>query len=107
MVLTDQTVTRFRETQMKRLGTMWDWSHEVVTSHPDYYKWTQWIFLQMLKAGMAYRATAPVIWCPSCLTVLANEQTEEEKQPDGTVARSASAATRRSRSAIWSSGSFA
>jgi leucyl-tRNA synthetase len=78
MELTDRTVARFRETQMKRLGTMWDWSHAVVTSHPDYYTWTQWIFLQMLKAGMAYRATAPVTWCPSCLTVLANEQTEEE-----------------------------
>jgi leucyl-tRNA synthetase len=78
MELTDRTVARFRETQMKRLGTMWDWSHEVVTSHPEYYKWTQWIFLQMLKAGMAYRATAPVTWCPSCLTVLANEQTEAE-----------------------------
>jgi leucyl-tRNA synthetase len=78
MELTDRTVTRFRETQMKRLGTMWDWSHEVITSHPNYYKWTQWIFLQMIKAGMAYRATAPVTWCPTCLTVLANEQTEEE-----------------------------
>ncbi|MDB5058605.1 MAG: leucyl-tRNA synthetase [Chloroflexi bacterium] len=78
MELTDRTVERFRETQMKRLGTMWDWSHEVITSHPNYYKWTQWIFLQMLKAGLAYRATAPVTWCPTCLTVLANEQTEEE-----------------------------
>ena len=76
MELTDRTVERFRETQMKRLGTMWDWSHEVVTSHPEYYRWTQWIFLQMIKANMAYRATAPVTWCPSCLTVLANEQTE-------------------------------
>lgn len=78
MVLTDRTVERFRETQMKRLGTMWDWSHEVITSHPSYYKWTQWIFLQIFKAGLAYRATAPVTWCPNCLTVLANEQTEEE-----------------------------
>ena len=78
MRLTDRTVERFRETQMKRLGTMWDWSHEVITSHPDYYRWTQWIFLQMIKAGMAYRAKAPVTWCPTCLTVLANEQTEEE-----------------------------
>ena len=85
-VLTDQTVKRFRDTQMVRLGTMWDWSHEVVTSHADYYRWTQWVFLQMHKAGLAYKATAPVIWCPSCLTVLANEQTEEEKQPDGTMA---------------------
>ncbi|HET8523246.1 MAG TPA: class I tRNA ligase family protein, partial [Thermomicrobiales bacterium] len=78
MTLTDKTVTRFRETQMKRLGAMWDWSHEVVTSHPDYYTWTQWVFLQIHKAGLAYRAKAPVIWCPSCLTVLAAEQTENE-----------------------------
>src|ERR1035437_7169187 len=78
MVLTDRTVERFRETQMKRLGTMWDWSHEVITSHPSYYKWTQWVFLQLLKAGLAYRVKAPVTWCPTCLTVLANEQTEEE-----------------------------
>jgi len=81
MTLTDQTVRRFRETQMKRLGAMWDWSHEVVTSHPDYYRWTQWVFLQIYKAGLAYRATSAVTWCPSCLTVLAAEQTE--KTPDG------------------------
>ncbi|HZS91962.1 MAG TPA: leucine--tRNA ligase [Chloroflexota bacterium] len=80
MTLTDQTVRRFRETQMKRLGAMWDWSHEVVTSHPSYYKWTQWIFLQIHKAGLAYRATAPVTWCPSCLTVLAAEQTEKDNE---------------------------
>ena len=85
MTLTDQTVHRFRETQMKRLGAMWDWSHEVVTSHPDYYKWTQWIFLQIYKAGLAYRATAPVTWCPSCLTVLAAEQTEKDDKTGETV----------------------
>ncbi len=85
MVLTDQTVRRFRETQMKRLGAMWDWSHEVVTSHPDYYKWTQWIFLQIYKAGLAYRDTAPVTWCPSCLTVLAAEQTEKDAETGETV----------------------
>ena len=78
MTLTDRTVRRYRETQMKRLGAMWDWSHEVITSHPDYYKWTQWVFLQIYKAGLAYRATAPVTWCPSCLTVLAAEQTEKD-----------------------------
>ncbi len=78
MTLTDKTVWRFRETQMKRLGGMWDWSHEVVTSHPSYYRWTQWVFLQIYKAGLAYRKVAPVVWCPSCLTVLANEQTENE-----------------------------
>ncbi len=82
MTLTDQTVRRFRETQMKRLGAMWDWSHQVVTSHPDYYKWTQWVFLQIHKAGLAYRATAPVTWCPSCQTVLAAEQTEKDARGD-------------------------
>jgi len=82
MTLTDQTVRRFRETQMKQLGAMWDWSHQVVTSHPDYYKWTQWVFLQIHKAGLAYRATAPVTWCPSCQTVLAAEQTEKDARGD-------------------------
>ncbi|HWE63111.1 MAG TPA: leucine--tRNA ligase [Chloroflexota bacterium] len=95
MELTDRTVARFRETQMKRLGTMWDWSHEVVTSHPDYYKWTQWIFLQMLKAGMAYRATAPVTWCPSCQTVLANEQTEVNDQGEAICERCGTVVTQR------------
>src|SRR5438552_54526 len=85
MTLTEQTVRRFRETQMKRLGAMWDWSHEVVTSRPDYYKWTQWLFLQIYKAGLAYRATAPVTWCPSCLTVLAAEQTEKDAETGDTV----------------------
>ncbi|ACZ41925.1 leucyl-tRNA synthetase [Thermobaculum terrenum ATCC BAA-798] len=73
MVLTQRTVSRFRE-QMNRLGCMWDWSHEVNTSQPNYYKWTQWLFLQMYKAGLAVRKSAPVNWCPQCLTVLANEQ---------------------------------
>jgi len=56
------------------MGALFDWEHEVVTSNPDYYKWTQWLFLQLYKAGLAYRAKAPVDWCPSCKTVLANEQ---------------------------------
>jgi leucyl-tRNA synthetase len=85
MTLTEQTVRRFRETQMKRLGAMWDWAHEVVTSRPDYYRWTQWLFLQIYKAGLAYRATAPVTWCPSCLTVLATEQTEKDTETGDTV----------------------
>ena len=73
-VLTAQTTHHYRENQMKRLGAMFDWSREVNTSEPDYYRWTQWIFLQMYKAGLAVRKRAPVNWCPSCLTVLANEQ---------------------------------
>jgi leucyl-tRNA synthetase len=53
---------------------MFDWDHAVNTSAPEYYKWTQWIFLQLFKAGLAERKEAPVNWCPSCMTVLANEQ---------------------------------
>ncbi len=87
MTLTEQTVQRFRETQMKRLGAMWDWSHQIVTSRPDYYRWTQWIFLQIYKAGLAYRAVAPVTWCPSCLTVLAAEQTEKDDAGNATCER--------------------
>jgi len=73
-VLTGRTTRHYREDQMKRLGAMFDWSREVNTSDPRYYRWTQWIFLQMYKAGLAVRKKAPVNWCPSCLTVLANEQ---------------------------------
>lgn len=72
--LINETVEYFRDHQFKRLGTMIDWSHEVVTSDPSYYKWTQWLFLQLYKKGLAYRKEAPAQWCPSCLTVLANEQ---------------------------------
>ena len=60
--------------QLKRIGGMFDWNHAVDTTDPSYYKWTQWIFLQLFKAGVAERKEAPVNWCPSCMTVLANEQ---------------------------------
>ncbi|MEA4961830.1 MAG: leucine--tRNA ligase [Lutispora sp.] len=62
------------EKQLKEIGAMFDWDYEVVTCLPEYYKWTQWIFLQLYHAGLAYRKEAPVNWCPSCQTVLANEQ---------------------------------
>ena len=60
--------------QLKRMGCSYDWRRRVETCNPDYYKWTQWIFLQFLKKGLAYRKNALVNWCPSCSTVLANEQ---------------------------------
>jgi len=67
-----ETFTR----QLERAGIMYDWSHTVTTTDPDYYRWTQWIFLQLFKAGLAEKKEAPVNWCPSCKTVLANEQVE-------------------------------
>lgn len=60
--------------QLKEMGGMIDWDHEVVTCDPSYYKWTQWIFIQLYKKGLAYKKKAPVNWCNSCQTVLANEQ---------------------------------
>ena len=60
--------------QLRRIGGMFDWDHSVDTTDPGYYRWTQWIFLQLFKAGLAVRKEAPVNWCPSCMTVLANEQ---------------------------------
>jgi len=60
--------------QLKSMGAIYDWNREVVTCLPDYYKWTQWFFLKFYHTGLAYRAEAPVNWCPRCQTVLANEQ---------------------------------
>ncbi|MBE23760.1 MAG: leucine--tRNA ligase [Gemmatimonadetes bacterium] len=60
--------------QLKRMGGMFDWDHTVDTTDPTYYRWTQWIFIQLFKAGLAVRKEAPVNWCPSCMTVLSNEQ---------------------------------
>lgn len=65
------------EKQLKAMGAMFDWDHEVITCEPDYYKWTQWVFLKLFEKGLAYRKKAPVNWCPSCNTVLANEQVVE------------------------------
>ena len=62
------------ENTLKEMGAMFDWSCEIKTCMPDYYKWTQWLFLQLYKKGLAYRKEAPVNWCPDCQTVLANEQ---------------------------------
>jgi len=65
---------RTMEKQLKDMGATYDWDYEIITCDPEYYKWTQWIFLQLYKKGLAYRKKAPVNWCPSCKTVLANEQ---------------------------------
>lgn len=62
------------EEQLKQIGATFDWDYEVKTCMPDYYRWTQWCFLQLYKHGLAYRKEAPVNWCESCNTVLANEQ---------------------------------
>ncbi len=66
-------IKRMRQ-QMRRAGWGYDWSREIATSHPAYYKWTQWLFLQFYHEGIAFKKLAPVNWCPSCQTVLANEQ---------------------------------
>jgi len=60
--------------QLKTLGAIYDWNREVITCLPEYYEWTEWFFLKLYQAGLAYRGEAPVNWCPSCQTVLANEQ---------------------------------
>jgi len=63
--------------QLKSMGISYDWDREVASCHPDYYKWTQWLFLQLYHKGLAYKKKATVNWCPSCKTVLANEQVVE------------------------------
>ena len=65
--------------QMNRMGLSYDWEREVTTCRPEYYRWNQWFFLKMLEKGLAYRKYSYVNWCPSCTTVLANEQVIEEK----------------------------
>ncbi|MBR4800599.1 MAG: leucine--tRNA ligase [Clostridia bacterium] len=64
------------EKQLRRIGATYDWDYEIKTCVPEYYKWTQWMFEQLYKRGLAYRKEAPVNWCPSCNTVLANEQAQ-------------------------------
>ncbi|PIU33413.1 leucine--tRNA ligase [Candidatus Woesebacteria bacterium CG_4_10_14_0_2_um_filter_39_14] len=71
--VTKKNTARFRE-QMKKMALAYDWEREVNTSDPQYYKWTQWIFLQLFKHNLAYKAEVPVGWCPACRIVLANEE---------------------------------
>jgi len=72
-VATKKNTDRFRQ-QMKRLGFSYNWEREIKTSDPEYYRWTQWIFIQFFKHGLAYKAAMPVGWCPACKIVLANEE---------------------------------
>ena len=73
MELIPRNIENFRR-QLRRVGLMVDWTHQLSTTDPAYYKWTQWIFLQLLNRGLAYKKQAAVNWCPECKTVLANEQ---------------------------------
>jgi len=75
-VSTKNNIEHFRR-QFKQIGSMIDWNSEFATSDPEYYKWTQWLFIKLFEKGLAYRKKAPVNWCPQCQTVLANEQVLE------------------------------
>lgn len=75
-VWTDENIVYMKK-QLNMLGLSMDWDREVTTSKPDYYKWTQWLFIQLFKKGLAYKKEAPVNWCDTCATVLANEQVIE------------------------------
>lgn len=72
-ISTQKNIETFKK-QIKKMGAIFDWTKEINTTDPNYYKWTQWIFLQMFKKGLAYEANMPINWCPSCLTGLANEE---------------------------------
>ena len=75
-VITERNINNFRK-QLKRLGFSYDWEREVSTTDPEYYRWTQWIFLQLYHKDLAYLAEVPVNWCPALGTVLANEEVIE------------------------------
>ncbi|MFR1754304.1 MAG: leucine--tRNA ligase [Oscillospiraceae bacterium] len=75
-IVTEQNIATFRS-QLKALGYSFDWDREINTTDPQYFKWTQWIFLQMFQHGLAYKAKMPVNWCTSCKCVLANEEVVE------------------------------
>jgi leucyl-tRNA synthetase len=81
-ITTEKNINRFRE-QLQMLGFSYDWDREVNTTDPDYYKWTQWIFLKLYEKGLAYEDEAPVNWCPELGTVLANEEVIDGKSEVG------------------------
>jgi leucyl-tRNA synthetase len=88
-VTTALNITKFRS-QIKALGFSYDWDREVDTSSPEYYRWTQWIFLKLFEKGLAYEAESPINWCPSCKTGLANEEVK-----DGSCERCGTKVTRK------------
>ena len=75
---TEKNIANFRK-QIKSLGFCYDWNREISTHTSEYYRWTQWIFLQLFKKGLAYESQTPINWCPQCLTGLANEEVKEGK----------------------------
>lgn len=77
-VAVEKNVARFKE-QLVKIGFNYDWDKEINTTDPEYYKWTQWTFLQMFKKGLAYESDEPINWCPSCKTGLANEDLDGDK----------------------------
>ena len=81
-ISTDKNITRFKK-QIQSLGFSYDWDREIDTTDPEYFKWTQWIFLQLFKKGLAYEAKIPVNWCPELKTVLANEEVIDGKSERG------------------------
>ncbi|MCK6622959.1 MAG: leucine--tRNA ligase [Calditrichaceae bacterium] len=81
-ITTERNIQRFRE-QLKKIGFSYDWERQVDTTDPHYYKWTQWIFLQLYQKGLAYLAEVPVNWCPALGTVLANEEVIDGKSERG------------------------
>lgn len=81
-VAVEKNIKRFKE-QLAKIGFNYDWEREINTTDPEYYRWTQWIFLKMLEKGLAYESYEPINWCPSCQTGLANEDLEK----DGTCER--------------------
>jgi leucyl-tRNA synthetase len=77
-VAVEKNIARYKK-QLEMFGFTYDWDRQVITSDPEYYKWTQWIFLQMFNKGLAYESNEPINWCPKCLTGLANEDVEDGK----------------------------
>jgi leucyl-tRNA synthetase len=85
-ITTQKSMLNFKR-QLRSIGLSYDWDREIATMDPDYYKWTQWIFVQLYKKGLAYQAEVPVNWCPELGTVLANEEVPEQLDKGYTVER--------------------